>query len=145
MNLVTSIMQGGCAGSSKPLKILRLEEISNVALDEQYRAYFAKTQQAKQGLRPSEIYAFHGAPQSAVHSIAANGFDISKVKRTKFGHGLYCALDPNVSVDYCGDSNKMLLVRLITDGLKWVKDPAYYVIQDSASMNPLYIITFAKS
>jgi hypothetical protein len=144
MNLVTSIMQGGCAKSAKPLKIIKLEEISNSPLDEQYHAYFMKTHQIK-GLRPSEIYAFHGAPSLAVQAIAAQGFDMSKIKRTKFGHGLYCALDANVSVDYCGDGNKMLLVRLITDGLKWVKDPAYYVVQDQASMNPLYIITFDKN
>jgi hypothetical protein len=143
INLVLSIMQGGCV-NSKPLKILKLEEITNPSLDEQYQAYFRKTQEAKQ-LRPSEIYGFHGAPTAAIQSIAANGFDMSKIKRTKFGHGLYCALDPNVSVEYCGDGAKMLLVRLITDGLRWVKDPAYYVIHDSASVNPLYIISFEKS
>lgn len=144
MNLVTSIMQGGCAKAAKPLKIKKLEQITNLALDGLYQEYFKKTQSAK-GLRPSEIYAFHGAPPAAITSIATTGFDMSKIKRTKFGHGLYCALDANVSVDYCGDGNIMLLVRLITDGLKWVKDPAYYVIQDSACTNPLYIITFEKT
>lgn len=144
INLVISIMQGGCAKGLKPPKITKLEEISNSVLDDQYRAYFMKTQQNK-GMRPSELYAFHGAPTVAVMAIAANGFDMSKIKRTKFGHGLYCALDPNVSMEYCQTGNQMLLVRLITDGLKWVKDPAYYVIQDAASMNPLYIVTFAKS
>lgn len=141
MNLVTSIMQGGCGKKGKPLKILKLIEICNPQLDAQYKAFFESTQ-TKKGMRPSEIYAFHGAPEGAISSIAKNGFDMTKIKRTKFGHGLYCALDANISVDYCANDHQMLLVRLITDGLKWVKDPAYYVVHDSASMNPLYIITF---
>lgn len=136
-------MQGGCSKAGKPLKIAKLEEVYNEVIDAQYKEYFTKTQKANL-FRPNEIYAFHGAPSVAIQSIVEKGFDMSKIKRTKFGHGLYCALDPNVSVEYCGPGNQMLLVRLITDGLKWVKDPAYYVVHDSASMNPLYIITFEK-
>lgn len=143
MNLVSSIMQGGSGKTGKQLKIKKLEEVHNELIDAQYREFFTATQ-AQTKFRPSEIYAFHGAPSAAVHSIAENGFDMSKIKRTKFGHGLYCALDPSVSVEYCGTGNQMILVRLITDGLKWVKDPAYYVVHNSSSMNPLYIITFEK-
>lgn len=143
MNLVSSIMQGGSGKTGKALKIKKLQEVHNELIDAQYKEYFTTTQKQKD-FRPSEIYAFHGAPAAAVASIAENGFDMSKIKRTKFGHGLYCALDPNVSVEYCGTGNQMLLVRLITDGLKWVKDPAYYVVHNSSSMNPLYIITFEK-
>lgn len=143
MNLVSSIMQGGSGKTGKGLKIRKLQEVHNELIDAQYKEFFTATQREK-GFRPSEIYAFHGAPAAAVASIAENGFDMSKIKRTKFGHGLYCALDPNVSVEYCGAGNQMLLVRLITDGLKWVKDPAYYVVHNSSSMNPLYIITFEK-
>ncbi|XP_049848133.1 uncharacterized protein LOC126311218 isoform X2 [Schistocerca gregaria] len=141
-NLVLSIMKGQSKGE-QTLRILKLELIHNPQLDKQYNDYFIQVKRRNM-VRPTEIYAFHGTSEPSIKEITTHGFDVSLVKRAIHGYGIYCALDPNVAITYCRGGNKMLMVRLITDGLKWIRKVQYYVVPNSAGMNPLYIITFAS-
>lgn len=101
-----------------------------------------------------ERWVFHGTDATAVDKIIAEGFKIGgegvamKVGAI-YGHGVYTAIDPDISVPYSIGSNMMLLSVAIL-GQKQ-KDFTYggsedvLVIKDASQLLPKYVVHFLSN
>lgn len=142
-NKVINDMKMQCLSGEPVPHITKIEMIVNKKLEAKYQEYFDHKRKEKK-VRPTEITAYHGTTKEAIESIVRKGFNLSKVKRAVYGKGMYCAQDPNVSVNYTKGSGKLLIVQLCTEGLKYVSDKRYYVVKEVSAMLPTYIVTFEE-
>lgn len=124
--------------------VIKVEMIVNKKLETKYQEYF-DTKRKEKKARPTEITAYHGTTREAIESIVRKGFNLDKVKRSVYGKGMYCAQDPNVSMNYTKGSGKLLVVLLCTEGLKYVSDKRYYVVKETDAMLPTFIVTFDEN
>jgi hypothetical protein len=98
-----------------------------------------------------ERWVFHGTDASAVDKIIAEGFKIGgqgvAIKcGASFGHGVYTAINPDISVHYSKGSNMMLLSVAILG--QEGKDFTYggskdvLVIKNASQLLPKYVVHF---
>jgi len=91
----------------------------------------------------STITGFHGTQPQNIEAITKNGFDISKIQRSLYGHGLYFARDAGVAINYASPGNQIFLCNLIDIDLTWVQQHNYYIVRNDRAILPLYLITYA--
>ena len=101
-----------------------------------------------------ERWVFHGTDASAVDKIIEEGFKIGgkgvPIKcGAAYGHGVYTAIDPDISVHYTKGS-KMMLLSVAILGRK-EKDFTHggsenvLVIKDASQLLPRYVVHFEAS
>ena len=97
------------------------------------------------GHHPDEIAVFHGTTAAAIQPIVNAGFSPNHRLHNAYGVGTYFALNPEVSVGYCRGHNQMFLCKVLYDPShdRYVSGSGFYVIANSASCLPLFLITFA--
>lgn len=101
-----------------------------------------------------EKWVFHGTDASAIDKIIAEGFKIGgqgvAIKcGASYGHGVYTAIDPDISVPYSKRSNMMLLsVAILGQGKKdftYGGSENVLVIKDASQLLPKYVVHFSST
>lgn len=99
-----------------------------------------------------ERWVFHGTDASAVDKIIAEGFKIGgegvPIKYgAAYGHGVYTAIDPDISVPYSKGSNMMLLSVAILgqkgEDFTHGRSEDVLVIKDASQLLPKYVVHFS--
>ena len=67
----------------------------------------------RQGPESKFILGFHGTDPKNFDAIVKYNFDPRKVQTGVYGKGLYFSEFPDVSIDYAGGTNKLLLCKIL--------------------------------
>lgn len=147
----------GCGTAQGATRVVKVEVAVNRAMEHRFTER-QKHLKDLYGQSISIIWAFHGTAQANIQAILQSGFQTQYQLNNAYGVGTYFARDPNVSVSYCKGGNQMILCQICIgkQGQKgadnkivpgsgdhlWVDPPAYYIIPDVASINPVLLVTF---
>eukprot|EP01080_Neovahlkampfia_damariscottae_P005274 gene5274-8892_t len=127
--------------TSNPRQIKKIEIITNRRLQNLFSKREAELPSSK------FLWGFHGTAEKNIEKIVDNGFSSDFQLRNAYGKGTYFAHDPEVSVGYCNGGSRMIMAKLlvsteIEEEQLFSKDNGYYIIPNTSSILPLYVITF---
>ena len=86
----------------------------NPTLEQLFELECTKMKKKYPGDEGDPILAFHGTPNDDnIDKIARNNFDLGKLKDCWYGWGVYLSEFPDVSIGYAGDTQKLLLCKVL--------------------------------
>ena len=87
--------------------------------------------------------SYHGTDEMAALNIAAQGFDLNKGRRFKFGRGIYSTPDPRIAEQYAtiykfeGKNYKVLLQNRVNMAeTEFISDMNYFVTKNEENIRP---------
>ncbi len=117
---------------SKVLTLLSVAKVVNPTLKSKYKG------------SGNEKWLFHGSRLKSCIAISQGGYKLPD-HPGMLGVGVYFALDPNKSIQYCPDGKRtMLLNQVNLDGATFAQNKVFgeYMIRDPEKALPLYMLTF---
>lgn len=93
------------------MKIDSIDYIENEYLEQRFKSKMAEFQRLK--IPSNYIWTLHGTYVDNMDSIFANNFNLDKIRRTRYGFGIYFSEQPEVSIDYSRDSNSVILCKVL--------------------------------
>ena len=100
------------------------------------------------GIRTADVdgewpVSYHGTDELAAVNIAAQGFDLDKGRRFKFGRGIYSTPDPGIAEQYATDyefdgKNYKVLIqnRVNMAKTEFISDMNYFVTKNEDNIRP---------
>ena len=87
--------------------------------------------------------SYHGTDEMAALNIAAQGFDLNKGRRFKFGRGIYSTPDPRIAEQYAtinkfkGKKYKVLIQNRVNMAeTEFISDMNYFVTKNEDNIRP---------